>query len=122
MTSRSFYVGGLAAIAILTLAVALAVPGGARSSLLLALLLAFALQAPLGWWLVRSVGTDRVMVVWGTGVGARVAVVGAMGLIGVRALGLAPTAVLVPLVSLLVALLALEASVLLFAQSRAEVG
>ncbi len=88
----------------------------------MALLLAFALQAPLGWWLVRSVGTDRFMVVWAAGMGARVAVVGVMGLIGVRALGLAPAAVLVPLVALFVALLALEVSVLLFAQSRAEVG
>ena len=39
-------------------------------------------QGPLGWWLIRSLGTERLLIVWGLGIGARVALMGAFGLIG----------------------------------------
>lgn len=121
MTSRSRYVIGLVSIGALTLAVSRGVPEGARSPLVLAFALAIAVQAPLGWWLIRSVGTERFMVAWGIGLAARLALVGGMGLIGVRLLGLGPTTVLVPLAGLLVTLLALEAIVLLLREPGTEV-
>jgi hypothetical protein len=32
------------------------------------------LQGPLGWWLLRAIGTSRFLVVWGVGIATRVGV------------------------------------------------
>jgi heme A synthase len=43
-------------------------------------------QAPLGWWTVRSVGTERFQVVWVLGMVIRLALVALVGLVLVPAL------------------------------------
>ncbi|HXQ28242.1 MAG TPA: hypothetical protein VN848_03140 [Gemmatimonadales bacterium] len=120
MTSRSRYLSGLAGIGIVTLAVSSAFPPATRGPLLIALAVALVVQAPLGWWLTKSIGTTRFMLAWGAGLGARLLLVGAMGMLGVPLLRLAPSAVLVPLAGLLMALLAVEAVVVALALPQAK--
>lgn len=79
----------------------------------LALGLAAVVQAPLGWWLVESVGKPRFLGVWVTGMLARLALVGVMGLGIVPLLHLRAAAVLVPLVLLLTVFVLLEGVVLM---------
>ena len=120
MTTRSRYLKGLAGIAGLTLIASLALGPEERGPLLLALALAAVVQAPLGWWLIRAVGTHRFMLAWAVGLGARLLLLGAMGLVGVPLLDVAPAALLMPLAGLLVALLALEGVVVVMAQQEAR--
>ena len=95
--------------------------GGDRRGLWTALGLALVVQGPLGWWLLRAIGTARFLRVWATGIAARVAVVGLTALVLVRALGLPPEATLFSLVGLLVALLGVEAVAVLPGRSGPEV-
>jgi hypothetical protein len=79
----------------------------------LALGLAVLVQAPLGWWLVESVGKPRFLGVWVTGMLGRLAVVGIAGLAIVPLMHLRPAAMLVPLVLLLTVFVLLEGVVLM---------
>jgi hypothetical protein len=72
------------------------------------LLVALVLQAPLGWWAVRSLGTEQFLLVWGSGLVVRLAIVGLVGFIVVPALGLPPGPTLLALVGALVGLLVVE--------------
>jgi len=121
MTSRLRYLAGLAGIGALTAAVSRGLAPPARGALGLALVLAVAVQGPLGWWLIGAVGTARFLVVWGIGIGARVGLVAVTAFIIVPVLHLTLVPVLVPLALLLVALLGLEALVLLLERRAAEV-
>ena len=71
--------------------------------------IAMALQAPLGWWALRSIGTSRFQLVWTLGMLVRLAVVGVTGLILVPALGWDVAPVLGALVATLLLLLLVEA-------------
>ena len=74
-----------------------------------ACLLGAAVQAPLGWLVVGRIGRPELMLVWGGGMAARLAVVAVTALILVPALHWAAAPVLVTLVAMLLALLAVEA-------------
>ena len=89
----------------------------ARGPLLAALAAALVVQGPLGWWLIRSIGTRRFLAAYSIGLGSRV------GLLGIAALVVLPRVrwpletVLIPLAVLLIALLAVEGLVLMLSPS-----
>jgi len=78
-----------------------------------ALALACIVQAPLGWWLIRSIGTRRFLAVWGIGLAARLALLAIMAVViaPMRSWPLEPA--LVSLALILVALIAVEAGALI---------
>jgi hypothetical protein len=78
------------------------------------------LQAPLGWWALRSIGTDRVMAVWGLGMLVRLTVVVIAGLVVLPVLGRRAGAMLGAMVGVLVALLLVEGVTALREHSRED--
>jgi hypothetical protein len=78
------------------------------------------LQTPLGWWALRSIGTDRFMLVWGLGMVVRFTVIGVAGLAVVPALGRRAGPMLGSMVGVLVALLLVEGATALREHSRED--
>jgi hypothetical protein len=66
------------------------------------------LQTPLGWWALRSIGTERFLLVWVLGMLVRLSVVAIAGLVVIPALRGHAGAMLGSMVAVLVALLLLE--------------
>ena len=97
------------------------VPERWRPGWWLALGLTLALQGPLGWWLVASLGTERFLGIWALGIFLRLLVVGVMGLVVIPALGLPAALVLLSLVGFLMASLVIEGVVSVLQSSRVEV-
>lgn len=95
-------------------------PPAARAGWWPALVLALAVQAPLGWWVIRSLGGPSFLVAWGAGLLARFGLVGLVAFVLVPQLGWPAAATLLSLVGLLVALLAVESVVVMLEQSHAE--
>ena len=103
------YLIGAASVAALgVLSVLLAAPA-IRPAIVWGLAIAFALQAPLGWWTVRSIGAPRFQLVWSAGMLVRLTVVGVAALILAPALGLELGPLLGSLVAAMAALLIVEA-------------
>ena len=119
MTSQSRYLSGLAGIAALALGTSRELGHGGHP-VLLAAALAVGVQAPLGWWVIRSLGTERFVLAWGVGLAARMALVAMTGLVGAQWFGVTPAGILIPLAALLMVLLALEVVVVALAESRVE--
>jgi hypothetical protein len=78
------------------------------------------LQTPLGWWALRSVGTDRFMAVWGLGMLVRLTVVLVAGAVVVPVLGVRAGPMLGTMVGVLVALLLVEGVTALREHSRED--
>jgi hypothetical protein len=78
------------------------------------------LQTPLGWWALRSIGTERFLAVWGLGMLVRFTVVGIAGLVVVPVLGGRAGPMLGSMVGVLVGLLLVEGVVALREHSREE--
>ena len=118
MSLRVRYVAGVAAVAAGGLAVLGALPTGARTGVIWGLAVGLLLQAPLGWWTLRAVGTERFLTVWGLGMLVRFGVVG----VAAFALMAAPERLAVPMlttmVAALIALLLVEGVVAMRAHSR----
>jgi heme A synthase len=70
--------------------------------------IALLVQAPLGWWTVKSIGTDRFQLVWVLGMVIRVALVALAGLILVPELRWELVATLGALVGTMLVLLVVE--------------
>lgn len=111
---------GLAFVAGAGVAVGLILPPPAQAGWWPALVLALVVQAPLGWWVIRSLGRPSFLAAWGAGLLARFALVGLAALLLVPQLDWPPAATLVSLAGLLVVLLALESVVVVLEQSHAE--
>ena len=118
MSLRVRYVAGVAAVAAGGLAALGALPAGARTGVIWGMAVGLLLQAPLGWWTLRAVGTERFLTVWGLGMLVR------FGVVGVAALALtaAPERLAVPMlttmVATLIALLLVEGVVAMREHSR----
>jgi hypothetical protein len=80
MSPGAWYVGGLGVAAALG-AVVLALAPATRNELAGGMAVGFLVQAPLGWWHVRTLGTGRFQVVWGAGMLLRLLSVGVTALI-----------------------------------------
>ena len=120
MTAGRRYALGLTLVALLATAVTFLLPAVARREPRVALLLALVVQAPLGWWLVESVGTPRFQAVWVMGMLVRLGLVGIAGLVLVPALGFRADGLLIPLALLLMVFVLLEGVVLMVQHSRVE--
>jgi hypothetical protein len=78
------------------------------------------LQAPLGWWTLRALGTERFLTVWGLGMLVR------FGVVAVAAFALMPgperlaEPMLLTMVGTLVALLLAEGTVAMREHSRED--
>lgn len=107
--TRQLYPTLVAAAALSMGAVILAAPADDRVPLALGAGLALALQAPLGLAVLRSLGSERFLTVWGLGLLARVGLVAAAAFVIVPVLGLPAAPVLLAMVISLIALLGVEA-------------
>lgn len=120
MTAGRLYLAGTAIIGGVTGWVALHSRASSAPGVWLGLGIGLVVQAPLGWWLVRSLGTERFLGAWVAGILTRFALVGVTALVVLPGLGwpLAPGtfAVLIVLLSFLL----LEVIVLLVDRSRTE--
>ena len=108
MSRAARYGAGLAVIALGGATAAAAGPDGSATGILAGLAVGLGVQGPLGWWVVRSVGSDRFLGAWMAGFLARIALLAVMGLVVVPALGWEPAPVLVTLAAVLGALLLVE--------------
>jgi heme A synthase len=103
------YVAGAAAITAIGLAILLLISPEARPEIAWGLGIAIALQAPLGWWTVRSIGAPRFQLVWSAGMMIRLAVVALAALVVAPAYRLEIEPLLGTLVGGMMALLMVEA-------------
>jgi hypothetical protein len=91
-------------------AVAAAVaPPDPRNEVGAGVLLALLVQAPLGWWTLRSIGTEKFQLVWVGGMIIRMLVVALAALVLARVYRWDAGALLLTLVVTLLALLLVEA-------------
>jgi len=102
------YAMGLVLVAGGTLALSFVLRGAERAAVRGALAAAVVVQGPLGWWLVRSVGTRRFLLVWALGLATRLTLLAIAGWVIVPALGWAMEPTLLSLAALLFALLLVE--------------
>jgi hypothetical protein len=118
VTRRGGYLAGVVAVGLAGLVVAALVPGPLRAGVLWGLAVGLLLQAPLGWWTLRAVGTERFFAVWGLGMLLRFGVlfVAAFALTAVPRPLAAP--MLTTMVGTLVALLLVEGAVAMREHSR----
>ena len=112
------YLAGVAAIATAAAGATVTVPADVRPEVGWGAAIGLVLQAPLGWWALRAVGTDRFMAVWGLGMLARFTVVVIAGLVVIPRLGHRAEPMLVSMVGALVALLLVEGITALSEHSR----
>jgi hypothetical protein len=118
VTLRRRYVAGVAAVGLTGLVVAALVPAALRTGVLWGLAVGLLLQAPLGWWTLRAVGTERFFTLWGLGMLVRFGVlaVAAFALTAVPGPLAAP--MLTTMVATLVALLFVEGAAAMREHSR----
>lgn len=109
MTAGRGYALGVTVIAAAALALSLIVPAEDRGAVRIASGVALIVQVPLGWWLVRALGTERLLGIWAAGIAARFALVAACGLLVAPRLGVALAPLLIALAAVLMACVAVEA-------------
>jgi hypothetical protein len=109
MRAAPVYLTGLALIGVAGAGLVLAVAPDIRDEIAWSFLMGLAIQAPLGWWTVQSIGTRRFQLVWSMGMLVRLAIVGLAGLALVPALGWRMGPALGTLVAVMVGLLLVEA-------------
>ena len=112
------YLTGVAMVAAGGAVVATAVPAVDRAVVGWGVAVGLVLQTPLGWWAIRSIGTDRFMAVWGLGMLVRLTVVGVVGFAALPVLGRRAGPMLGSMVGVLVALLLVEGVTALREHSR----
>jgi hypothetical protein len=115
------YLVGTALIALGAMAAGSILPALWRPGWWLALGIALVVQAPLGWWLMTSIGSERFLAVWALGILMRLVTVALVGLVVVPALGWPAAPALLALAGFLVASLALEGIVSALQHSQAPV-
>jgi mannitol-specific phosphotransferase system IIBC component len=77
----AWYLGGLLVAAKIGAVVLLIAPPEIRTELAVCMAVGFLVQAPLGWWHVRTLGTGRFQLVWGAGMLIRLLSTGVTALI-----------------------------------------
>jgi hypothetical protein len=120
VTLAGRYVAGVAAVVAAGILAVAAAPAISRPGIAWGLVAGLLLQAPLGWWTLRALGTQRFLMVWGLGMLVRFAVV------AVAAIALMPgpyalaAPMLATMVGILVALLLVEGVVAMREHSRED--
>lgn len=120
MTVGGSYLSGVGVVAALATGLTLVVPAEIRAEVGWGAAVGLLLQIPLGWWALRSIGTERFLPVWGLGMLVRFAVVGIAGLVVLPALADRAGSMLGSMVGVLVALLFVEGLTALREHSREE--
>jgi hypothetical protein len=119
VTALRRYLLGLTLVAAFgTIVIGLAGPQ-LRTEIGLGELIGLAIQAPLGWWTVRSIGTERFQLVWLGGMVIRLAVVALAALL-LAATEWDAAPVLMALVATLLVLLLVEAATAVQEHSRSK--
>lgn len=108
MTAGGRYLSGLLVVVAIGMVVVLAVSPDIRREVASGIGVALLVQAPLGWWTVRSVGTERFQLVWVVGMVIRLALVAIAGLVLVPELRWELVATLAALVATMLVLLVVE--------------
>jgi len=108
MTGRARYLGGLLMAAAIGLLTVFTVSPDIRPEVASGIGLGLLVQAPLGWWTVQSVGTQRFQLVWALGMVIRLAMVAIAGLIMVPELRWEMVPTLAALVATILVLLVVE--------------
>ncbi len=120
MTLAGRYVAGVGAVAVAGLGAMAVAPAESRPGMAWGLIVGLLLQAPLGWWTLRAIGTERFSMVWGLGILLRLAVVAIAAFAVIPALGDEAAPMLVTMVGILVALLLVEGVVAMREHSRED--
>ena len=113
MTPGGRYLSGLLLVAAIGFGAVFTVSPDIRREVAWGIGLGLLVQAPLGWWTVRSVGTERFQLVWVLGMVFRLAVVAIAGLILVPELRWEMVATLAALVATMLVLMVVEVLTLL---------
>jgi len=113
MTAGGRYASGLLVVAVIGLVAVLTVSPHIRREVAWGVGLALAVQAPLGWWTVRSIGTDRFQLVWVMGMVIRLMLVALAGLVLVPELRWELIATLAAIVATMLVLLLVEVATVL---------
>ena len=121
MSGGSRYLAAMSVVALVAGVAGSAMPGAWRPGWWLALGIMLAVQGPLGWWLMISVGTERFLAAWALGIMVRLLTVAVTALVVVPALGWPLAPALLALAGFLVVSLALEGIVSALQHSRALV-
>jgi heme A synthase len=108
MTAGRRYLSGLLLVVVIGLVVVFTVSPEIGREVAWGIGIAVLVQAPLGWWTVRSVGTERFQLVWVLGMVIRLAVVAIAGLILVPELRWELVATMAALVTTMLVLLVVE--------------
>jgi heme A synthase len=114
------YLAGVAGVAALGAVLVAVVPATDRAAVGWGVVVGLVLQTPLGWWAIRSIGTERFVVIWGLGMLVRFASVLVAGLVVLPVLGRRAGAMLGSMVGVLVALLLVEGVTALREHSRED--
>jgi hypothetical protein len=114
------YLTGVAMVAAGGVVVAAVVPAEVRAVVGWGVVVGLVLQTPLGWWAIRSIGTERFMPVWGLGMLVRLTVVAVVGFAVLPVLGRRAGPMLGSMVGVLVALLLVEGVTALREHSRED--
>lgn len=120
MTAGGRYLTGLLVVAAIGLGVVLSLAPHIRREVAWGIGLALLVQAPLGWWTVQSIGTDRFQLVWVLGMVIRLVLVAVAGLILVPELRWELLATLGALVATMLVLLVVEVLAVLGKISRSR--
>ncbi len=120
MTLAGRYLAGVAVVAAAAAGAVVAVPPEIRAEAGWGAGVGLLLQAPLGWWALRAIGTERFFGVWGLGMLVRFTVVGIAGLVVVPVLGGRAGPMLGSMVGVLIALLLVEGITALREHSRED--
>jgi hypothetical protein len=120
VTLAGCYVAGVGVVAIAGLGVMAVAPAESRPGMAWGVITGLVLQAPLGWWTLRAIGTERFLTLWVLGILVRLAVVGIAAFAVIPVLGDAAAPMLVTMVGILVALLLVEGVVAMREHSRED--
>lgn len=114
------YLIGLALVAAIMAGVVLRFSQPSQPSSFAMIGLGLLVQGPLGWWMIKSVGTPRFIGAWVAGIIARFGLLGVAGLVVFPLLHWPLTPGLVVLAVVLFAMLLLEGLVVWIVHSQAE--
>ena len=120
MTLAGRYLAGVGIVAAAGLGVMAVLPAESRPGMAWGMIASLLLQAPLGWWTLRAIGTERFLTLWGLGILVRLSVLAIAAFATIPALGDAAAPMLVTMVGVLVALLLVEGVVAMRQPSRED--
>jgi hypothetical protein len=120
MTALRRYLLGLAAVGVLGLVATTLFHSALREEIAAGVVIGLLIQAPLGWWTLRSIGTEKFQLVWVGGMILRLGLVGLAAVVMAREYRWDAGALLLALVATLLALLLVEAVTAVREHSRSK--